>query len=320
MLNIKPLGQRDPKWASEILGFNKDTYTIGGYGCLITSICVACNYYGKSETPLTINKKLKDAKGFAANNGFYIWGAIEKVFPDINEEWLGKFPDPLTNTQMDAIKTALKNGYPVMVEIDFQPETAKPDMHFVLLIGYDANDEDNLTMMDPWTGSIGSLKMYLKASKPTARKSIEQIVIYKGQIPQIPDENLEDKISELQDQLAKALQRASDWEDKYNKALISNAEEVKGKNKQIGDIQQALSSTSGSLLAATEQIKTLKQEKDAWLKKESEVWEPLKEELVTYQEDLKQKILDYNELEIKYLANLNKKPRWDLFKAFIFRG
>jgi len=211
-MTIETFSQRDPKWSNELLGFNTSTYTVGGYGCLITSICMACNYYGKKETPSTINKKLKEVKGFS-NGGLYNWGSIEKVFPDIDEQWIGSFPDPLTNAQMDIIKNALKNGYPVMVEIDFQPQTAEPDMHFVLLTDYNPNDENDFTMADPWTGAIGSLKLYLKASKPTARKSIQQIIIYKGQIPQLPDVNCEEKVKDLK----KALQLMTEDRDKIQR-------------------------------------------------------------------------------------------------------
>lgn len=320
MLNIKALSQRDPKWASELLGFNANTYTIGGYGCLITSLVVMANYYGKTETPSTLNKKLKDAKGFSDGNGYYVWGAISKVFPEIKEEWLGRFPDPLTNDQMDAIKNAIKTGYPVMVEIDFKPETAQPDMHFVLLVGYDANDEDNFTMMDPWTGSIGSLKMYLKASKPTARRSIEQIAMYKAQIPQTPTENLEDTINKLQDQVIEIRASRDKWKKKYEDYLEEHASDVSKKDKQIEQMQETLTNTSASLLAATGQVTTLSGEKDDWLKKEKEVWEPMKTSFEQTKELLKTKTSDYNILESKYLADLNKKPIRDLIRAILVRG
>lgn len=185
-MNIKPLSQRDPRWSARLLGFNTEKqYSIGNYGCLITCITMACNYYGKNETPATINDKLKSVNGFS-NGGLYNWGYIEKVFPDIDEQWLGNYPNELTSAQMKTINDAIDAGYPVMVEIDFSPETSKTDMHYVLLIARNSSDENDFTMADPWTGSIGSLKLYLRATRPTARKSIEQVIIYKGKVPTEP--------------------------------------------------------------------------------------------------------------------------------------
>jgi len=182
---MQTLSQRDPRWSGTLLGFNTEPqYTIGMFGCLLIGLTVACNYYGKDETPLTLNKKLKVVKGFS-NGGFYNWGFIEKIFPDIDEQWIGNFPKPLTDTQMKVINDALDKRYPVMVEIDFNPLTSPTDMHYVLLTARNKNDENDFTMMDPWTGSLGSLKFYLKGTRPTARKSIEQVIIYKGKIPVI---------------------------------------------------------------------------------------------------------------------------------------
>jgi uncharacterized protein YvpB len=257
---VKALSQRDPKWASELLGFNANTYTIGGYGCLITCLTMVCNYYGKFETPSTINKKLKDTKGFSAGNGFYIWGSIEKIFPDISEEWIGRFPDPLSNSQMELIKSSVKSGYPIMVEIDFQPETAQPDMHFVLITDFDPNDENNFTIVDPWTGSIGSLKMYLKASKPTARLSIQQIIIYKGQIPQPITTNYEDKLKEVMQNLIDMRTSRDRWERMFNELSDKVAKDTQTSNEQIRLLQSTIGEQNAQVMEMNKSILSLTQE------------------------------------------------------------
>ena len=185
MLNIKPLNQRDPLWAKVILGDNTDPqFTIGGYGCLITCLAMVSCYYGHPETPNSLNEKLKKAKKFT-NGGFYVWGGLTAIDSDIQEK-ATLTPAKLTDAQIKEVKKSIDAGYPVMCQIDFQPLTATPDMHYILLIGY--SDED-FTMADPWTGTIAPLAVYLKATKPTVRDTIEQYYIYTGKVPvQAPSE------------------------------------------------------------------------------------------------------------------------------------
>jgi hypothetical protein len=174
--------QWDDRWGKEWLGFNtKLPYNIYNYGCLLNCLAMICRYYGKDEDPLSLNGKLKDIKGFVSG-GNYVWGSITKVYSDIKER-LTQTPSPLTDSQFQEIKTALDNGYPVMLEIDYNPKTSQPDMHFVLCCGYNPSNENDLTIADPLGGKLRSLKDYLGWYKPSARKSIERYVIYEGKTP-----------------------------------------------------------------------------------------------------------------------------------------
>lgn len=61
--------------------------------------------------------------------------------------------------------TGLLHRFPVVVEVDFKPLTPKVDQHFVLAIEYTpaaAMDsvEDDLLVMDPWTGTYTSVLTY----------------------------------------------------------------------------------------------------------------------------------------------------------------
>jgi len=53
------ISQRDPRWVNEKLGFDS-TVTIGTDGCTLTCLTMLVNGYGFSETPSTMNRKLKD--------------------------------------------------------------------------------------------------------------------------------------------------------------------------------------------------------------------------------------------------------------------
>ena len=165
-----------------MLGFNTNLpYNIYNYGCLITCLAMLSKYYGKEETPLTINKKLIEKKGYTDKSGDYIPDSIEKIYSDITESRV-LTPNVLSDAQINDIKSAIDYGFPVMIQLDFNPKDVDADMHFVLITDYDKNDENNFTIADPIDGTIKSLKNYLGWFRPNARKTIEQYYIYKGPV------------------------------------------------------------------------------------------------------------------------------------------
>jgi len=171
----------DNRWGSALLGFNTDPrYNIHNYGCLLVCLAIVACYHGKNVTPKDMNELLKDVGGFS-NGGCYNWGAISKIFKDIEERWVGT-PRPLTDSQMDSIKEALDSGFPVIAQLDYNPRTAKLDMHYVLFIGYNPEDENDFTIVDPLGGKVVSLKKYLGWWRPNARRTIEQFIIYEGAV------------------------------------------------------------------------------------------------------------------------------------------
>ena len=133
MLAIKPLSQRDTRWASHKLGYSY--YTIGGYGCLITAISMILNWYGKSTDPAQLNDALVRVGGFTGANLY--WNAIAQVQPDV---YLAKAIDcyyiPAPLHEIDAL---LSDDVPVLVHVDFTPGGAV-DQHWVLIVGKSGSD------------------------------------------------------------------------------------------------------------------------------------------------------------------------------------
>lgn len=249
-MNIKPISQRNIEWSRELLGLNTDPiYSIGSYGCLITCLAMVCNYYGFEETPLTINNKLIDINGFS-NGGFYNWGSIKNIV-GIDEQWIGYYPNPLTNAQIAVINDAIDSGYPVMVEIDFNPDTLSADMHFVLIIARDVNDENDYTINDPWTGTTISLKTYLKNTKPTAKKSIEQVIIYKGKVI----EDLENKYDVLMDKFITLQAERDALNNNYIALGDKYTKDLKAKTSTIETIQKENSELRNKISMAKEVLK-----------------------------------------------------------------
>lgn len=176
--------QWDERWAKDILGNNSPNtpYNIYNYGCLITCLAMAVEYYGKQETPRDMNEDLKDGGGFYKNTGFYNWGSASRIFSQIKEEKHVVTPYPLSDEQMQEINSALDVGYPVMVQLDSNPKTVEMDMHFVLFIGYNPDNENDYLIADPLGGKEKSLKSYLGWFRPSARKTIESYTILSGKV------------------------------------------------------------------------------------------------------------------------------------------
>ena len=56
--------QQDPQWKNGILGFGDPGDTIGYIGCALTSVAMLLSGHGYTETPKTLNQKLKNVDGF----------------------------------------------------------------------------------------------------------------------------------------------------------------------------------------------------------------------------------------------------------------
>ena len=73
MFKTKNLYQNDERWKEARLGDSDET--IGGWGCLLTSVTMMLNGLGYDETPLTVNDKMKAVGGFQ--------GAFRQAFKPI---------------------------------------------------------------------------------------------------------------------------------------------------------------------------------------------------------------------------------------------
>ena len=136
--------QRDNRWKDIKLGFSN--LTIGGYGCLITSIGNAID-----TTPDVVNTQLKKVNGFAPADPvnqpkiktLVDWTKINLAFPHLKFVWRSKVYD--NKAVLSQIK---RNGFCV-VEV----RTWNLQKHWVLFIG-------NQKMIDPWYGAIRSTSSY----------------------------------------------------------------------------------------------------------------------------------------------------------------
>jgi hypothetical protein len=126
MFKTQNLYQNDEKWKNAKLGNSSET--IGGWGCLLTSVTMMLNGIGYNETPETVNEKMQKAGGF--QGAFFIPSVLPYVWPNCayrDMQPCESFPAPIA--QIDA---AISAGKPVILQVDWNKQ-AGIQTHFVLV-------------------------------------------------------------------------------------------------------------------------------------------------------------------------------------------
>lgn len=146
-------GQRNSQWASELLGYNTNpVYSIGGYGCLITSF--GC-YVEKN--PHDVNELLKANNGYQPGTGNFIWSKCTVL--GLNQVYQSPYySDPVTTQGITKMKSLLDEGRPLITHIDFDPKDPDDDQHWLIVYGYD--EPEIFYAHDPWTDTDITLDVY----------------------------------------------------------------------------------------------------------------------------------------------------------------
>lgn len=140
MFKTQNLYQNDEKWKNTKLGNSSET--IGGWGCLLTSVTMMLNGIGYSETPETVNEKMKKAGGF--QGAFFIPSVLPYVWPNCayrDMQPCESLPAPIA--QIDA---AVMAGKPVILQVDWNKQ-AGIQTHFILVKEKKGND---YVLYDPY--------------------------------------------------------------------------------------------------------------------------------------------------------------------------
>ena len=133
MFKTENLYQNDDAWKKKSLGNSNET--IGGWGCLLTSVTMMLNGIGYNETPLTVNEKMKAKGGF--QGAFFIPSVLPYAFPNLvykDMEPCEAFPAPISR-----IDAAVAQGKPVILQVDWNKK-AGVQTHFVLVKEKKGND------------------------------------------------------------------------------------------------------------------------------------------------------------------------------------
>lgn len=194
--------QNDTRWKGLPLGTKG---TIGLYGCLENDAAMVAVYYGKNETPITLNDKLTKQGGYANGNQF-VWGVFAKLY---GLRYSGQFSNDtaLTQEQMNQIRAAIAKGFPVFLQIDTIPATSALDEHWILATGWDESSPDDLIVQDPWDGATKRITSW----GVTPQKLIYAWCWFEGDIPDAP-----------QPAEGCLIPNTKEWRDKYD-TLVNGA-------------------------------------------------------------------------------------------------
>ena len=168
------LSQQDPKWKNDILGFGDQGDTIGYIGCALTATAMLLSGHGYSETPKTLNKKLKDVNGFVS--AAILWSAVSKIYPKVSLK--AYIPCADSDAPLAQIDAALAAGQPAIVQVDRSPASGI-QTHWVVL--YQRKGDDYL-MLDPWPYQPDVTKedllMKRYAQGRTLKHAISHVILY----------------------------------------------------------------------------------------------------------------------------------------------
>ncbi|MBN1454408.1 MAG: C39 family peptidase [Anaerolineales bacterium] len=184
MFKTQNLYQNDEKWKKTSLGHSSET--IGGWGCLLTSVTMMLNGMGYNETPETVNEKMKTAGGF--QGAFFIPSVLPYVFPNV--QYKSMQPCEALPAPVGQIDAAIAAGKPVILQVDWNKQ-AGIQTHFVLV---KEKKGDDYVLYDPYKyGGDGPDKEVLltkryKYNGATLETEVSAVLWFDGNIPPSPPE------------------------------------------------------------------------------------------------------------------------------------
>jgi uncharacterized protein YgiM (DUF1202 family) len=184
MFKTQNLYQNDEKWKNTKLGHSNET--IGGWGCLVTSVTMMLNGMGYNETPETVNEKMKTKGGF--QGAFFIPSMLPYAYPSLI--YSGIQPCESSPAPIGLIDAALAAGKPVILQVDWNKQ-AGIQTHFVLV---KEKKGDDYVLYDPYKyGGDGPDKEVLltkryKYNGATLETEISAALWFDGNIPSSPPE------------------------------------------------------------------------------------------------------------------------------------
>lgn len=170
--SVYPIWQHDPAFRSKRYDLNS-SYTFASAGCLVCSLTMLLQELGYNDNPEQVAAKLASVGAFV-DGSLNHPSKVQAVYPKVTWHYdaflLGKYSSFVNwesaPANIEALQWVLsKQSCPV--KVDFNPGTTTIDQHFVLALkdGYEPDPKggqnDNLWVLDPWTGCKTSVLTYL---------------------------------------------------------------------------------------------------------------------------------------------------------------
>ena len=162
--------QQDPRWKNELMG---GVYqTIGGYGCAMVCACMVYSQGNTDITPREFNAVLNSNAGYniiGGNEAHLAWDRLPAIFSSL--EFVGRrtWTRLLEDVDIQEVYTKI-DAHPLILYVDFRPNVAGMQTHFVLATGYTDTD---IEIIDPWEGvRVGLMARYGRGGDDTLKRAI----------------------------------------------------------------------------------------------------------------------------------------------------
>jgi len=148
---VVPLAQLDPRWSSKPLGKNTGC-TIGSDGCALTCLTMLATMLDPSITPDALHSVILPIGGM--NGAYLAWGVIAQLYPRLVYDGMINWNGLVPESGLSKIHSCL-DVCPTPLWVDYNPNTAVQDTHFVLGLEM---VKDDIRIIDPIDGYTGMLR------------------------------------------------------------------------------------------------------------------------------------------------------------------
>ena len=154
LARITAYAQQDDRWHNHLMG--NVPQTIGGYGCAMVCACMVYTQADPTTRPDAFNFVLTEGRGYNIVNGkeaHLAWDRLPGILPRF--EWKGResWSRLLRQHEIERIFGFIDEA-PLVLWIDFKPNKAGMQTHFVLATGH---SETDVEIIDPWEGVRSTL-------------------------------------------------------------------------------------------------------------------------------------------------------------------
>jgi len=167
---IVRFSQNDLRWKDRQLGADPEL-TLGSHGCLVTDLAMVAAGFGFEVTPLSLNERLM---GLGENIGFLgglvIPASLPRALPGL--AFQRYFSARSVPAPVAEIRTALLANQPVIVEVDYSPQSGLQN-HWLVLYGVDGGD---FLFQDPFPYPPETAPTRLLNSRYAFAGSLESII------------------------------------------------------------------------------------------------------------------------------------------------
>ena len=146
--------------------------TIGGYGCAMVCACMMYTQVYPAMRPDDFNRILTQRGGYniiEISEAHLAWDRLPDIFEGLSWQGRRDWTRALLDSEIAQVFTLIDEA-PLVLWVDFMPNKAGMQSHFVLATGH---TDDDIDIIDPWTGVRASLmERYGRPANDSLKRAI----------------------------------------------------------------------------------------------------------------------------------------------------